>query len=79
MSVKFVGSYSPSVNGYDLAKDPRCLYGWDCPRTTFHHVCDRPYRHRGRCMVKGPPPRFPCESARRPKNWDDKLRAECNS
>lgn len=73
--------YDPAVNDYRLADDPRCLFGWGPPRChhMFGHACFRPLGHRGRCHDAGDPPRLPCESAQRPKDWDSRLRQECNS
>lgn len=77
-----------AIKGKSLAQDPRCLYGWG-PRKDgpgpggcdhrFGHACGRPFRHAGRCM-EGPAygDRYRCETAQRPKDWDDKVRAECN-
>lgn len=76
--VKF---YDPSANGYDLAKDPRCLWGWgDCGHG-HGHACFRPYGHPGRCWDGGDRPGpgdGKCATSRRPANWDEQGRAEAN-
>src|SRR5262249_21136133 len=49
-----VANYDPATNDYDLAMDPRCLYGWGanchCP---FGHACFREYGHKGQCWDGG--------------------------
>ncbi len=80
-----VWNYDPFVydgHGYMELKpfdtDPRCLFGWgppSCPHT-FGHSCVREVGHPGECWAGGD---FgACEKARRPRNWDAKLREECN-
>jgi hypothetical protein len=75
-------SYDPASNKYRLADDPRCLWGWGPPTRGCHHMfghgCFRAFGHPGRCHDAGNPPRDKCESAQRPKNWDDVGRAEAN-
>lgn len=79
--------YDPAVNDYDLAKDPRCLYGWGPPTRGCHcrfgHACFRALGHRGRCWDAGERPStqmcpLPCHQVQRPKNWDASGRAEAN-
>lgn len=75
--------YDPATNDYDLAKDPRCLYGWGPPyRDCAHrsgHACFRELGHPGRCIDHpGWPPHDRCETAQRPKNWDATGRTEAN-
>jgi hypothetical protein len=78
-------SYDPRPNGYDLAKDPRCLYGWGPPSCNcrFGHGCFRAFGHRGRCWDAGDAPSehanpLPCETRQRPTDWDTHGRAEAN-
>jgi hypothetical protein len=69
------GRYDPASHGYDLAKDPRCLFGWgppDCP-CMFGHACFRALGHPGLCGDPDEPHR-----RRRPKDWDTVGRAEAN-
>lgn len=71
--------YDPAENDYDLSKDPRCLWGWgDCAHR-HGHACFRPYGHKGVCWDAGEPPdrdhQIPCDTSRRPKNWDASERA----
>jgi hypothetical protein len=64
-AVKF---YDAAANGYDLAKDPRCLWGWGgypCPHM-FGHFCSRELGHPGRCWDGGDRPRpddRPCKTS----------------
>lgn len=64
---------------YDLAKDPRCLWGWG---PSPGHVCFRPFGHDGMCWDGGDRPRrdgVPHQTSKRPSDWDVKGRAEANS
>ena len=79
--------YNPTVNGYRLDADPRCLWGWGPPERgctcRFGHGCFRALGHPGECWDGGDPPppmseRRPCDTARRPKDWDSRGRAEAN-
>lgn len=78
--------YDPAVNGYDLDKDPRCLYGWGpsdrgCVHS-FGHACFRPLGHGGECWDSGDKPpagEDRCFRNRRPNDWDAKGRAEMNA
>jgi hypothetical protein len=82
-AVKF---YDGKANKYDVALDPRCLWGWGpgdvagC-HCMFGHACFRPVGHPGKCWDGGDKPRpgdLPCEQRQRPKDWDAKGRAEAN-
>jgi hypothetical protein len=80
-----VAFYDPAANGYDLAQDRRCLFGWGPPACDcgFGHSCFRPLGHRGRCWDAGEPPsqvvnRLPCMTKQRPMAWDAIGRAEAN-
>jgi hypothetical protein len=74
--------YDPAANGYDLAKDPRCLYGWGPPQYgcthMFGHMCCRELGHPGRCDDTNEYDSRRCMKAQRPKNWDAHGRAEAN-
>lgn len=69
------GVYDPQVNDYDLAADPRCLWGWGPPecRHKFGHACFRALGHTGMCGDDG----LNC-FRKRPKDWDSHGRAEAN-
>lgn len=71
--------YDPAVNDYDLAKDPRCLYGWGPPDCNhmFGHGCFRALGHPGKCAEPVSDP-LPCEKRQRPADWDTVGRAEAN-
>jgi hypothetical protein len=75
-------AYDPAANGYDLDKDPRCLWGWGPPvagcRHRFGHTCFRALRHPGRCGDPDEPPLQPCDRRQRPRDWDTRGRAEAN-
>lgn len=76
-----IAAYDPSLNNYDLALDPRCLWGWGGCGCMFGHACFRPLGHPGKCWDAGRPKRpgdLPCQQRQRPKNWDAKGRAEAN-
>lgn len=70
--------YDPEPDGYDLTKDPRCLWGWGPPdcHCRFGHACFRALGHPGKC-ADGPPD-TPCARRQRPKDWDHAGRAEAN-
>lgn len=82
--------YDPQPNDYALDKDPRCLFGWgpppeknpgtprDCNHNMFGHACVREYRHRGKCWDGDEWDAPPCSKAQRPKDWDERGRAEAN-
>lgn len=75
--------YDPAKDGYDLSKDPRCLFGWGPPtcKCRFGHACFREFGHPGMCDGTGGNKDLellPCERRRRPKDWDTKGRAENN-
>ena len=74
--------YDPATNDYDLAKDPRCLYGWGPPqrgcRHRFGHMCCREVGHPGRCNDRTEYDPDPCMTAQRPKDWDARGRTEAN-
>lgn len=72
--------YDPKPDGYDLSKDPRCLFGWGPPTChhMFGHACFRALGHPGRCGDVEIHDHLPCERKQRPKRWDDELRAEAN-
>lgn len=74
--------YDPASNDYDLSKDPRCLWGWGGCGCYFGHACFRELGHKGRCWEGGDKPipkhDLKCASSLRPKNWDERGRAECN-
>lgn len=79
--------YDPRSNDYDLASDPRCLWGWGSPERgcthMFGHACFRALGHRGECWDAGGPLepvkyRLRCETAQRPKDWDSFGRQEAN-
>ena len=67
--------YNPAKDDYDLAKDPRCLWGWGPPacHCRYGHACFRTLGHPGRCG-------YTDEGCRRqrPKDWDTTGRAEAN-
>jgi hypothetical protein len=67
--------YDPTVNDYDIAKDPRCLWGWGPPSCNhrFGHACFRALGHPGNCGE----PDEDCPR-RRPRDWDGTGRAEAN-
>jgi hypothetical protein len=77
-------AYDPQANDYDLAKDPRCLWGWGpptagCIHTRFGHTCFRAFGHPGKCAdPMDQPPEYPCERHQRPADWDTTGRAEAN-
>lgn len=75
-------SYDPAKNDYDLAKDPRCLWGWGPPscRCSFGHACFRAFGHPGKCVDGGERREgdLPCAQRQRPKDWDAHGRAEAN-
>lgn len=73
--------YDPQPNDYDLAKDPRCLWGWKPLSCTCYsgHMCRRELGHPGRCDDINEAYPLPCEKSQRPKNWDAKGRAEANA
>ena len=75
-------AYDPATNNYDLAKDPRCLWGWGPPDRQcgfrFGHACFRALGHPGDCGDLDRVPYLPCERRKRPKDWDSKGRAEAN-
>lgn len=82
-----ISLYNGAANDYELAKDPRCLYGWGPPQhgcnCRFGHACFRPVGHPGKCWDAGGPLepvkyRVGCETAQRPKNWDSIGRQEAN-
>jgi hypothetical protein len=86
--IKTVGFYDPAANGYDLDKDPRCLFGWGPPpeknpgtppscRCRFGHSCAREFKHPGKCWdgTEGGPS---CNRAQRPRDWDAQGRREAN-
>jgi len=67
---------------YDLALDPRCLWGWGGCGHCFGHACFRPYRHDGRCWDAGDKPARgdrKCMTSQRPEDWDEQGRAEANA
>lgn len=79
--------YDPATNDYDLATDPRCLWGWGPPERGCDcrsgHACFRAFGHRGKCWDAGGPlgpvaDRLPCETVQRPKDWDAYGREEAN-
>lgn len=74
--------YDPAANGYRLADDPRCLYGWGPPERGCHHrfghMCCRELGHPGRCDDSTLFDPAPCMKAQRPKDWDAAGRAEAN-
>lgn len=63
--------YNPAVNNYDLAKDPRCLWGWKPKNSSFGAACFRPLGHPGKC-------RDGEYRSQRPRDWDACGRAEAN-
>lgn len=70
--------YDPKPDGYDLAKDPRCLWGWgppDCEHK-FGHGCFRALGHPGHCKDEVGAGES-CYS-RRPDNWDSVGRESVN-
>ena len=82
-----IRSYDGRPNGYDLSKDPRCLWGWGPPTKgctcMFGHACFRPLGHPGECWDGGGPldpvkDRRPCDTTMRPKDWDARGREEAN-
>ena len=84
MSVKIdpaVEFYDPKANDYELAKDPRCLWGWGPPSCHCYsgHACFRELGHPGKCDDGTEyDPRWPCSKSQRPKDWDAHGRAEAN-
>ena len=79
--------YDGAPNNFDLAMDPRCLWGWGPPTKgcahRFGHSCFRTFGHPGECWDAGGPLepvkyRVGCETMRRPKDWDTEGRAEAN-
>lgn len=72
--------YNGAVNDYDLAKDPRCLFGWGPPGCLcrFGHFCCRELGHPGLCDARTDLDPLPCMQRRRPAGWDSVLRAEAN-
>lgn len=69
--------YDPEEDGWDLTKDPRCLWGWGPPacRHRFGHACFRALGHDGRCGDPDEQEECPSE---RPADWDATGRAEAN-
>ncbi len=77
-----VAHYNPASDGYDLAKDPRCLWGWGGCGHPFGHACFRPHHHTGRCWDAGDKPArgdAKCATSQRPSDWDERGRAEANA
>lgn len=85
-----VVGYDPAANDYDLAKDPRCLFGWGPPaeknpgtprscRCSWGHGCIREFGHRGKCWDGLEDDQPPCSRAQRPVDWDTTGRAEANA
>lgn len=74
-------SYNPAGDGYDLARDPRCLWGWGPPTGGCHHMfghaCFRALGHDGPCSENLSDP-LPCEEQQRPHDWDHTGRAKAN-
>lgn len=67
--------HDPQAHDYDLAVDPRCLWGWgppDCPHG-WGHFCSRALGHAGLCGDDG----LGCYR-KRPADWDAAGRAEAN-
>lgn len=67
--------HDPQAHGYDLAVDPRCLWGWG-PPTCAHvrgHACFRALGHDGLCGDDG----TGCYR-KRPADWDGAGRLEAN-
>lgn len=75
--VKF---YNGAVNDYDLAKDPRCLFGWGGCGHGFGHACFRQFGHKGKCWDAGDSPvgEPACYQRQRPADWDRTGRVEAN-
>lgn len=75
-----VAFYNPAENDYDLAKDPRCLWGWGPPSCgcSFGHWCFRELGHPGKCDDGVEYNRLACSKSQRPKDWDARGRAEAN-
>jgi hypothetical protein len=71
--------YDPAADDYDLAKDPRCLWGWGPPDCdcVFGHACFRAFGHPGKCGETQMSP-LPCDRRQRPKDWDATGREEAN-
>jgi hypothetical protein len=79
-----VKMYDGKANNYNVALDPRCLFGWGPPdrcSCMFGHACFRPLGHPGKCWDGGnrpPKGEKACFQRQRPKDWDAKGRAESN-
>ena len=70
---RIVIEYDPAEHDYDLAQDPRCLWGWE-PAAHYPggHGCIREYGHAGRCKCD-------CDVRKqRPLGWDERGRADAN-
>ncbi|SDD60070.1 hypothetical protein SAMN04488581_2634 [Mycolicibacterium neoaurum] len=89
MSRRVIKFYDPVANNYDLAKDPRCLFGWGPPseenqgtpkscRCDWGHVCVFQFGHTGKCWDGVEQPTPSCSRTWRPADWDSKQREECN-
>jgi hypothetical protein len=68
-------SYDAAADDYDLAKDPRCLWGWGPPDCNhgWGHGCFRALGHDGMCGDDD----TGCHR-KRPADWDATGRAEAN-
>lgn len=82
-AVQCYDPYYQDGDGYQLKPfehDPRCLFGWGPPSCDHRHGhgCVREVGHPGRCWdgIEYDAPK--CSLRQRPKNWDSKLREECN-
>jgi hypothetical protein len=82
ISDEAAAEYNPAANDYDLAKDPRCLYGWGGVASgcvhAYGHFCSRAVGHRGRCGTPGLSKDYPCDTRQRPRHWDTTGRIEAN-
>jgi len=69
--------HDPQASGYNLAADPRCLWGWGPPdcRHRMGHACFRALGHDGLCGDEFEQERCP---RTRPADWDTRGRAEAN-
>lgn len=69
--------HDPQASGYDLAVDPRCLWGWGPPECQhrYGHACFRALGHGGLCGDLWEQEECPRE---RPADWDATGRAEAN-
>lgn len=67
--------YDPAANDYNLATDPRCLWGWGPPTCSHRtgHACFRALGHAGMCGDDG----SGC-FRKRPADWDVSGRVEAN-